>query len=112
LVHHFNSGAHRFTSTTCLPPLFSHRPSATRYLSDSLIEQAKNDLIVIVVIYPPGCVVDCPPPFCFRLGNQRRLMTDVFCGDVSAFWTHINLPRLELSAKAGPNYCPRWADTC
>jgi len=27
-VHHFNSGAHRFTSTTCLPPLFSHRPGA------------------------------------------------------------------------------------
>ena len=23
-VHHFNSGTHRFTSTTCLPPLFSH----------------------------------------------------------------------------------------
>src|SRR5258708_3138068 len=27
-VHHFNSGAHRLTSTTCLPPLFSHRPRA------------------------------------------------------------------------------------
>jgi hypothetical protein len=51
-------------------------------------------------------------PFCFRLRNQRQRMTDVFCGDVSGLWTHINLPRLELSAKAGPNYCPRWAEAC
>jgi len=27
-VRHFNSGAHRLTSTTCIPPLFSHRPGA------------------------------------------------------------------------------------
>jgi hypothetical protein len=42
--------------------------------------------------------------------GTRRLMTDVFCGDVSGFWTHINLPKLEISAKTGPNYCPRWSD--
>src|SRR6266404_5215400 len=40
-VHHFNSGAHRFTSTTCLPPLFfpSAKSTLQRIASRALFKR-------------------------------------------------------------------------